>query len=439
MISNVLFLTLLASAAVAQPTNVSGERHRSKAVAKDASSPPSSPKSAHFGRSAPLRRSSGLDAIGAPDSINNVLSIPILSSVTGDNSRSTSLLGLKERGLLDNLNIGGEQSKSKQTTTNLVGNDNGVLVSSGDDDDGLLDLGNVNILGTQSTSESTTTNVQGQRNKVNSLSGNSRSGSLLGLKERDLLDDLDLNLLGHASSNEQTTTNVAGDDNDVFVMSGHKRSLLDLGNVNVLGTQSESTTTTTNVQGNGNNVNVNSQNNNKNTRIENTANTNTNRKNQVNTYYDDEDYECSSGSNRGRSGGQRRVKAQPTHTQRAVKQRKEASRSKVAKKATSTWKPTHRPTNNYAAAACTTSTVTSYVTKWRQNDVTKWRQAAASTVTATSTVTKWGTKTVTRELAVAATPTPTHEKSHLLDLDLDAKVGNIVSAVSDLKILRERE
>lgn len=409
MIGNVLFLSLLATAAVAQPTSIKGERHHtSKAIKNGAASPPTSPKSAHFGRpAAPIRRSSGLDAIGSPDSINNVLSIPILSSVSGDhspsyssNTDSDSLLGnlisLKERGLLDglldggsdglDLNALGRQSSSKTTTTNIIGNGNGVYDTTGrSNDDGLLGLGDLNVLGTQ-------------------------------------------------SENEQTTTNVAGNNNDVLL--AHKRALLDLGNVNVLGNQQESTTTTTNVQGNGNNVNVN----NKNSVIDNSNNSGSGSTGtrQANTYYDDsDDYECSSGSNRGRSGGQRNVKVVPTHTQRAVKQRKEAYRSRAAKKATSTWKATHRPTQNYVAAACTTDTVYSTAT------VTKWRQAAAApTVTKwdtkwdTKTVTHWNTKTVTRELA-AAQPTPT--RSHLLDLDLGANVADIVKAGTDLKILRERE
>ncbi|GAA5836408.1 hypothetical protein JCM5353_008328 [Sporobolomyces roseus] len=347
MISNVLCLSLLVGAAMANPLP-STERHNSRSVGNK-ETPPSTPKSATFGRNnAPIRRSSGLDAIGSPDSINNVLSIPILSNVAGDNSNSNSL----------------------------------------------LDLGN--------------------------------------LRERGLLDDLDLNLLGYQSETDQTTTNVAGNNNDVLTIA-QKRALLDLGDVNVLGNQQESTTTTTNVQGNGNNVNVNSLNNNRDSNIDNSNRSNNggspSRSNKV--YYDDDDEYVCSGSNRGRSGGQRNVKSHPTHTQRAVKQRKQASRNKAAKQATSTWKPTQRPTNNYVAPCPAQQTTT--VTKW----ATKWNQAAASTVTKWSqgaTVTKWDTKTVTRNLAVA-TPSPT--RSHLLDLDLDAKVADIVDAATDLKILRE--
>ena len=241
MISNVLCLSLLVGAAMANPLP-SSERHNSRSVGNK-ETPPSTPKSATFGRNnAPIRRSSGLDAIGSPDSINNVLSIPILSNVAGDNSNSNSL----------------------------------------------LDLGN--------------------------------------LRERGLLDDLDLNLLGYQSETDQTTTNVAGNNNDVLTIA-QKRALLDLGDVNVLGNQQESTTTTTNVQGNGNNVNVNSLNNNRDSNIDNSNRSNNggspSRSNKV--YYDDDDEYVCSGSNRGRSGGQRNVKSHPTHTQRAVKQRKQVS------------------------------------------------------------------------------------------------------------------
>ncbi|GAA5883547.1 hypothetical protein JCM16303_005481 [Sporobolomyces ruberrimus] len=401
MISNVLCLTLLVSAAVAQPTSISSDRHHKSHSIASKDTPPPTPKSPTSGRAAPIRRSSGLDAIGSPDSINNVLSIPILSNVAGDNSNSNSLLGglLDRRGLLDDLDL--------------------------------------NILGHQSESHSTTTNIVGDRNDVLTVA---QKRALRDLRARGLLDnldDLDLNLLGDYSENHQTTTNVAGNGNDVTTLT-QKRALLDLGNVNVLGSQSESTTTTTNVQGDGNNVNVNSLNNNKNSVIDNSNDSRnggsypSRQQHKKVIYDDDEDYVCTSGSNRGRSGGQRQVKSHPTHTQRAVKQRKEASRSKVAKQATSTWKPTHRPTNNYAAGCPAAQTHT--VTKWN----TKWNQAATSTVTRwnnAATVTKWNTntKTVTKNVYVA-TPTPT--KHHLLGLDLDAQVGTIASAAADLNILR---
>lgn len=281
MISNVLCLTLLVSAAVAQPT------HKSHAVASH-DTPPPTPKSPTSRHAAPIRRSSGLDAIGSPNSINNVLSIPILSTIAGDNSNSNSLLDLRERGLLDDLDL--------------------------------------NLLGTASENHQTTTNIVGDRNNVLTVA---QKRALRDLRQRGLLDnldDLDLNLLGDYTENHQTTTNVAGNGNDVTTLS-QKRALLDLGNVNVLGSQSESTTTTTNVQGNGNNVNVNSNNNNKNSVIDNSNHSNNGGSSrQQKVYYDsDDDYVCTSGSNRGRSGGQRHVKAQPTHTQRAVKQRKEVS------------------------------------------------------------------------------------------------------------------
>ncbi|GAA5911207.1 Lrs4p [Sporobolomyces salmoneus] len=383
MISNVLCLTLLVSAAVAQPTHKS---HASK------DTPPSTPKSPRH--AAPIRRSTGFDAIGSPDSVNNILSIPILSNIAGDNSNTGGLLDLRERGLLDDLdlNLLGDSSENHQTTTNIVGDRNNVLT------------------------------VAEKR-------------TLQSLRERGLLDDLDLddldlNLLGDYTENHQTTTNVAGNANDVTTLS-QKRALLDLGNVNVLGSQSESTTTTTNVQGNGNNVNVNSNNNNKNSVIENNAGgvapiTRTQR-----VYYDDDDdFVCTGGSNRGRSGGQRKVKVQQTHTQRAVKQRKEAYRNKVAKSATTTWRPTHRPTNNFAGCpAAQTHTVTKWATKWNEpSTVTRWNQAA--------TVTKWDTKTVTKNVFVAA-PTPTPTRNSLLGLDLDANVNKIASAALDLNILRQ--
>ncbi|GAA5959991.1 hypothetical protein JCM3765_006126 [Sporobolomyces pararoseus] len=394
MISNVLCLTLLVSAAVAQPT------HKSHSISKD--TPPPTPKSPTSGRAAPIRRSSGLDAIGSPDSINNVLSIPILSNIAGDNSNSNSLLDLRERGLLDDLDL--------------------------------------NLLGTASENHQTTTNIVGDRNQVLTVA---QKRALRDLRERGLLDnvldDLDLNVIGDYTENHQTTTNVAGNGNDVTTLS-HKRALLDLGNVNVLGSQSESTTTTTNVQGNGNNVNVNSNNNNKNSVIDNSNHSNNgggySPSRQQKVYYDDEDdFVCTGGSNRGRSGGQRQVKVQPTHTQRAVKQRKEASRSKVAKHATSTWKPTHRATNNYVAS-CPTQTVTKWSTKWSTK--TQWNQAATSTVTQwrnnAAVATEWHTKTVTKNVFV---PTPTPTKNHLLGLDLDANVGKIASAAADLNILRQ--
>ncbi|GAA6016527.1 hypothetical protein JCM11491_002351 [Sporobolomyces phaffii] len=396
MISNFLALTLLASAAVALPSE---RHHTSHAVSKD--TPPPTPKTPTSGRAAPIRRSSGLDAIGSPGSINNVLSIPILSNLAGDaNSNShSSLLDLRERGLLDDLDL--------------------------------------NLLGTASENHQTTTNIVGDRNSVLTVA---QKRALRDLRERglldDVLDDLDVNVLGDSTENHQTTTNVAGNGNDVTTLAAHKRALLDLGNVNVLGQQSESTTTTTNVQGNGNSVNVNSNNNNRDSVIDNSTGGGSSgpaRVQKQKVYYDDEDDFVCTGSNRGRSGGQRQVKAHPTHTQRAVKQRKEASRSKAAKHATSTWKPTHRATNNYAAGCPAQQTAT--VTKWS----TKWNQAAASTVTKwnnAATVTKWDTKTktVTQNVFVA-TPTPT--KNHLLGLDLDAQVGKIASAAADLNILRQ--
>ncbi|GAA5943742.1 DNA-binding protein ABF1 [Sporobolomyces koalae] len=414
MISNVLCLTLLVAGAVAQPTTVAADRHHKSHSIANKDTPPTTPKSPTFGRSAPLRRSTGLDALGSPNSVNsinnNLLSIPILSNIAGDNSNSHGLLDLRER-------------------------------------DGLLDDLDLNLLGDSSENHQTTTNIVGDRNQVLTVA---QKRALLDLRERGLLDgldDLDLNVLGDYTENHQTTTNVAGNNNDVTTLS-HKRALLDLGNVNVLGHQSESTTTTTNVQGNGNNVNVNSLNNNRNSNIDNSndgySGRAVSRVQRVHYDDDEDDFVCTGGSNRGRSGGQRNVKAHPTHTHRAVKQRKEAYRSKVAKQATSTWKPTHRATNNYVAA-CPTQTVTKWNTKWNQaatSTVTRWNQAAATTVTKwndAATVTKWNdaatvTKTVTRNVYVAS-PTPT--RAPLLDLDLDAKVARIATAAADLKILRD--
>ncbi|GAA5959803.1 hypothetical protein JCM21900_001021 [Sporobolomyces salmonicolor] len=228
--------------------------------------------------------------------------------------------------------------------------------------------------------------------------------SLLGSDGSDDSDSSIYNIVNILSDVDDDSDKSNSDNGSLLGLA--KRSLIDLNQpaVNVLGSSQQSQTT---VVGNNNDVSAN----------QNQDSTNVNSNNNDSDDNDSGSGSCSTGSARGRSGGQRKiVKTVRPATQRAVKQRKEASRQKVAKAS-----PTHHTASHRAAvykATCTGTTRTVHHT---------------ATHTATQTV----TQTVTRNVYAAgptSKPTPTHTSNGLLDLDVSAAVGKVVTAVASLNV-----
>ncbi|BGP16116.1 hypothetical protein JCM10213_007504 [Rhodosporidiobolus nylandii] len=131
---------------------------------------------------------------------------------------------------------------------------------------------------------------------------------------------------------------------------------------------------------------------------------------------------ASTGSARGRSGGQRTVtrigKTSSSSGSRGVTHRKAASRAKVAKAAASK-APSHSQSQHNVADAA-------------EEDYNNSDCAAAPAVTKTRTRTLY--KTVTRTVQ-APTVTATPEQKHLLDLNIGATVNKVADAVAGLQVL----